>query len=164
MIDFSKDRISPIGLQYFNRPGRQCAFVKRMREGENFNNTRNLERIFFRHDNNVSRLIFNLCQMGKQFYVDDSLAKVVEEIKMKNRFCSQTVNLVGRIFYPKTPIEQISHAATLAEFELTNDLNASFELRQMEREAEDWSHCGGRERYLNSIIVIPIRSVPLESQ
>lgn len=156
---FSKDMISPIGLQYFNRPGKQCAFVKKMSENENFNDTQSLERTFFRHDNDANRLVFTLCQMGKQFYVDDSLANVVDEIKKHNHFCIKTVNLVRDIYYPQSSVEQIIRAAKVAGIELTQGMNTSFDSEQMNQEAIEWFYRGGRDRYIDSIMVLPIRNL-----
>ena len=159
--DYTKDMISPIGLQYFNRPGRQCAFVKKMSEGENFNDTQNLERIFFRHDNYANRLVFTLCQMGKQFYVDDSLANVVDEIKKHNHFCIKTVRMVRDIYYPKTSAEQIISAAKVAGIELTQDLITAFDSEQMKQESIEWFNRGGRDRYIHRIMVMPVRKILL---
>ena len=155
-LDFSKEKISPIGLQYFNRPGRQCAFVKKMSEEENFNDTQNLEKIFFRHDNNANRLIYTLCQMGKQFYVDDSLANVVDAIRKNNQFCFKTVKMVRDIYYPNKPVEYIYCAATSAGFKFTLDLNTSFDSAQIKHETTEWFFHGGRDRYLDNIMVFPI--------
>lgn len=154
---FSKDMISPIGLQYFNRPGRQCAFVKKMSENENFNDTQSLEKIYFRHDNDANRLVFTLCQMGKQFYVEDSLANVVDEIRKNNLFCTKTVNLVRDIYYPKSSVEQIIRAAKVVGIELSQGLNTAFDSEQMNQEAIEWFYRGGRDRYIDSIMVLPIR-------
>ena len=157
VIAFLNEMISPIGLQYFNRPGRQCAFVKKMSEEENFNDTHNLERIFFRHDNYANRLVFTLCQMGKQFYVEDSLANVVDEIRKHNHFCIKTVNLVRDIYYPKSSVEQIVRAAKVAGIELTQGLNAAFDSERMNQESIEWFYRGGRDRYIHRIIVLPMR-------
>lgn len=159
VIAFLNEMISPIGLQYFNRPGRQCAFVKKMSENENFNDTQSLERTFFRHDNDANRLVFTLCQLGKQFYVDDSLANVVDEIKKHNHFCIKTVNLVRDIYYPQSSVEQIIRAAKVAGIELTQGLNAAFDSEQMNQEAIEWFYRGGRDRYIDSIMVLPIRNL-----
>ena len=156
---FSKDMISPIGLQYFNRPGKQCAFVMKMSENENFNDTQSLERIFFRHDNDANRLVFTLCQMGKQFYVEDSLANVVDEIRKNNLFCIKTINLVRDIYYPKSSVEQIVRAAKVAGIEFSQGLNTAFDSEQMNKEAIEWFYRGGRDRYIHRIIVLPMRKL-----
>ena len=161
VIAFSEEKIFPIGLQYFNRPGRQCAFVKKMSEGENFNDTQNLERIFFRHDNFANRLVYTLCQMGKQFFVDDSLANVVDTIRKNNIFCIKTVNLVRDIYYPHKSFEQIFREAKVAGIEFTEGMNTAFNPEQMNQEAIEWFCCGGRDRYIGNILVLPIRSYTL---
>ena len=159
--NFSNDRISPIGLQYFNRPGRQCAFVKQMRIGENFNDTEGLERVFFRHDNEVNRLIFTLCQFGKQFFPEDSLVTIVNEIKQSNRFCKQSIESVRNIYYPGLPLEVLEQHANEAQFELTDTLNAGFDSDQMEKEADAWFN-GGKERYMDSIRILAVLQIPYD--
>lgn len=154
--DFSESLISPLGLQYFNRPGRQCAFVRKMSYGENFNSIPYLERIFFRHDNDSNRLVFTLCHMGKQFFPDDSLADVIDEIKSKNRFCWRAVEVVRNAYYPGSSLEMIADCAALYHFELTDNLNAHFDSCHMQNESEEWFG-GGRKRFVDSIMVMPIR-------
>lgn len=95
--------------------------------------------------------------MGKQFYVEDSLANVVDEIRKNHIFCIKTVNLVRDIYYPKSSVEQIIHAAKAAGIELSQGLNTAFDPEQMNKEAVEWFYRGGRDRYIDSIMVLPIR-------
>ena len=95
--------------------------------------------------------------MGKQFYVDDSLANVVDEIKKHNHFCIKTVIMVRDIYYPKTSVDQILREAKVAGIEFTEGINTAFNPEQMNQEAIEWFCCGGRDRYIHRIIVLPVR-------
>lgn len=95
--------------------------------------------------------------MGKQFYVDDSLANVVDAIRKNNHFCIKTINLVRDIYYPKSSVEQIVRAAKVAGIEFFQGLNAAFDSERMNQESIEWFNRGGRDRYIHRIIVLPMR-------
>lgn len=99
--------------------------------------------------------------MGKQFFVDDSLANVVDTIRKNNNFCIKTVNLVRDIYYPHKSFEQIFREAKVAGIEFTEGMNTAFNPEQMNQEAIEWFCCGGRDRYIGNILVLPIRSYTL---
>lgn len=107
------------------------------------------------------QLIFTLCQFGKQFFPEDSLVKIVNEIKQSNRFCKQSIELVKNIYYLDLPLEVLEQHANEAQFELTDTLNAGFDSDQMEKEAADWFN-GGKERYINSIGICAMLQIPFD--
>lgn len=158
--DCSKDLISPIGLQYFNRPGRQCGLVRPMHDVGDFHQLPNLERIFFRHNTEASKFIFTMCQFGKRFIPDDSLANVVQTICKYDRYSKASVELAHNIYYQELSIVEFTDVVLSAGFEITEGLNASFSGEVLEKEDYEWRH-GGRERYINDIIIKAVTRISI---
>lgn len=147
--------VLPIGLQYFNRPGRQCAFVRGMSETEDFNTLPQWQRIFFRHDNAASRLIHTLSQFGRKYMPDDAFADVVKSIINQYRVSIHSVELAKRIYFPGKNIEQLCEEVESIGFEITPNLNSSFPAELLQRDWDLWN-AGGKERYMNSILIHPV--------
>ena len=158
--DSSRKDIMPIGLQYFNRPGKQCGLVRNMTDVRDLHLVPGLEYIFFRHDNDVSRLIFTLSQFSKKYMPEDSLVGIVEAICADDVFCEQTVELVKKIYYPNLTVEEIKTKASAYGFRFTNHLKISFDKEVMEAEYFEWQN-GGAQRYMDSIVVKPVLKMNL---
>ena len=154
-IERDLTEVMPIGLQYFNRPGRQCGFVRKMSETEDFNDLPQWQRIFFRHDNEASRLIYTLSQFGKKYMPDDAFADVVKSIINQKKVSIHSVELVRKIYYPEKSIHQLCVQTKSLGFEVTTGLNSSFPSEVIQRDWEMWN-TGGKERYMNSILVHPV--------
>ena len=149
------NEIRPIGLQYFNRPGRQCGFVRKMSETEDFNSLSQWQRIFFRHDNSANRLIYTLSLFGKKYMPDDAFADVVKSIISQKKVSIHSVELAKKIYYPEKSMSQLCEEVKSLGFEITPDLNSSFPLEVIQHDWNLWN-TGGKERYVNSILFHPL--------
>lgn len=150
--DFSKDNILPIGLQYFNRPGKQSALVMAMQDIKDLHKHTKLKRVFFRHDTKASKLIYTLSQFGKQFLTDDPFEKMVKTICSEDSFSIGAVMLAQRIYNPGLPFEFFSEAVKGYGFGITETPRVAYPEELFAREFYDWKH-GGAERYINRIII-----------
>lgn len=65
--------LSTIGKQVFMRSGAQHGFLLSMEKGLNFNNLPEVHKVFFRHDPQISKAIFDLNKCGDKFFPVDSL-------------------------------------------------------------------------------------------
>lgn len=156
--DSTKEGIMPIGLQYFNRPGRQFGFVRKMSDVRDLHQVPRLERIFFRHDNEVAKLLFSLSQFGKKYMPEDSLVGIVERICADDIFSIQTIELVRRIYYPNLTAEKVKSKAIKYGFAFQDHLKACFPKDVVEAEYQEWLN-GGAQRYKDNIIITPIAYV-----
>lgn len=150
--DFSKDNIMPIGLQYFNRPGKQSALVIAMQDLRDLHKHPRLNRVFFRHNTEVSRLIYTLSQFGKQFITNDPFAKMVESICSEDRYSRNAVMLAHRIYDSGMPFEIFEEEVKRQKFDIVDFPRVAYPEELFAKEFYDWKH-GGADRYVNRIII-----------
>ena len=152
--------IMPIGLQYFNRPGRQSGLARSMADVGDLHRVPKLERVFFRHDNASNDLIFTMSQFGKKYMPEDSLVGIVDAICADDVFCEKTVELVRHIYFPEVPIDAIRAKAISYGFCFIEGLKTGFDKAFVDDEYRDWLN-GGAQRYIDSIIVIPFSAIKI---
>jgi len=150
--DFSKDHILPIGLQYFNRPGKQSALVIAMQEMRDLHKHPRLKRVYFRHDSEASKLVYSLSQFGKQFITDDPFASLVEAICSKDAYSKSAVALARGIYFPYIPVEVFMRKVYKCGFVVTEKPSVVYPEDLCAKEFYEWQH-GGSNRYINSIII-----------
>lgn len=150
--DFTKDHILPIGLQYFNRPGKQSALVIAMQDMRDLHRHPRLKRMFFRHDNEASKLIFTLSQFGKQFITEDPFAEMVRAICSKDEFSEAAVMLAHRIYLPQIPFEYFVGEVCRRGFVMTGKPRVVYPGEMFAKEFYEWKH-GGADRYISRIII-----------
>lgn len=150
--DFSKDNILPIGLQYFNRPGKQSALVMAMQDIKDLHKHTKLKRVFFRHDTKASKLIYTLSQFGKQFLTDDPFEKMVKTICSEDRYSKKAVMLAHRIYNLDMPFDLFVERVRGYGFGITENPIVTYPEELFVKEFNEWKH-GGAERYVNRIII-----------
>lgn len=156
--DSTKDGIMPIGLQYFNRPGRQFGFVRNMSDVQDLHKVARLERIYFRHDNEVSNLLFSLSQFSKKYMPEDSLVGIVDTICKDDIFCEQTIELVRNIYYRDLTTDEVREKAIAHGLQFTDHLKVGFDKAVIDAEYRDWQN-GSAARYKDNIIIFPLYKV-----
>ena len=152
--DSEIEEMMPIGLQHFNRPGRQSGLVRSMVDVRDLHSVSKVERVFFRHDNESNDLLFTLSQFGKKYMPEDSLVGIVEAICADNVFCEKTIGLVRDIYFPQVPIEAVREKAASYGYRFIENLKTGFDRATVDMEYCEWQN-GGSQRYIDSIIVIP---------
>lgn len=76
--------LSTIGKQVFMRSGNQKGFLLRMNKGVNFNDLPNVRPIFFRHDEKITRRIFDQFRRGDLLHPQEALRGIWHE-QMTNK-------------------------------------------------------------------------------
>lgn len=160
--DFSKDHILPIGLQYFNRPGKQSALVIAMQDLKDLHKLPRLKRVFFRHDNEVSRLIFTLSQFGKQFITDDPFARMVEKICGEDVYSINAVMLAHRIYNQGVSFEYYIGMVNEQSFKVTGMPRVAYPKELCAKEYYEWKH-GGADRYVDRIIIQAVAMMKVDN-
>lgn len=146
------ERIAPVGMQYFNRPGRQSGLVIDMSGVCDLNNMPDVQRIFFRHDNKCSQLIYSLSQKSKLFMPEDGFGNLVDKIIQSTSFCRETLSLASSKLCMSR--EEIIEKLYSWGYRITEYPYVFFDKEQVEKEWYEWNH-GGKERYASMVDVVP---------
>ena len=160
-VDFRDKTIpqpTPIGMQYFNRPGRQSAFTLDMTKIKDFNLYPRIERIYFRHDAEANQLVYDLSQQGRKFLPSDSLISVVNGIKELKKFSQRAVEKTRRDYYPEKTADEMEDFLKSFGLDSVPTPVVGFESQQMQQEWEEWKN-EGATRFLNSLMIIPVTTL-----
>ena len=156
--DKSLPQPTPIGMQYFNRPGRQSAFTLDMTRIKDFNLYPGVERIYFRHDTEANQLIYDLCQQGRKFLPSDSLVGVVESIKEQKQYSQIAVDKTRTDYYPEKTAGEMRDYMKSFGLESVSSSVVGFNSQQMQQEREEWEK-EGATRFLTSLMIIPVTTL-----
>ena len=157
-VDFynkSLPQPTPLGMQYFNRPGRQSAFTLDMTQINDLNLYPGVERIYFRHDTEANQLVFDLCQQGRKFLPSDSLVGVVDSIKELKRYSQRAVEKVRIDYYSEKTADEMDDYMSFFGLECVTSPVVGFDSQQMQQEWEEWEK-EGATRFLTSLMIIPV--------
>lgn len=76
-FSFKQDRtLSVIGKQVFMRSGQQHGFLLNMEKDTNFNNFPEVHKVFFRHNEKISRRIYEQSDFGRKYFPIDCLQEM----------------------------------------------------------------------------------------
>lgn len=76
-FSYNQDKmLSVIGKQVFMRSGQQHGFLLNMEKGTNFNDFPEVHKVFFRHNEDVSKRIFESSDMGNKYFPNDGLQEM----------------------------------------------------------------------------------------
>lgn len=153
--DHSLPHPKPIGLQYFNRPGRQSAFTLDIENVRDFNKYPNVERIYFRHDAEANCLVYDLCLQGRRFLPEDSLVELVDELKKTTQFSKGAVEKARMAYYVSKSSNEMQSYLQSYGFEEVSLPVVGFDKQQMCSEKDEWQS-EGAARFLNTLMVIPV--------
>lgn len=146
----------PLGMQYFNRPGCQSAFALDMTRLGDLNNCAEVERFYFRHDDEANQLVYDLCQQGRMFFPEDGMEILVGKLKGVKLFSEEAVEKCRVKHYEDKTFEEMRKMMAMSGMEIIDKPSVGFEKEQIEMELEDWNR-EGRERYLTELITTMVR-------
>lgn len=95
---YSPNEFRAVGLQPFSRPGEQKGFVLKLKEEDDLSKM-NITKRRFRHDKNVSHLIFNYSNRSNKLFPEDVLVNKVSFINDSKIFSYKALELSKTIFY-----------------------------------------------------------------
>lgn len=146
-----------IGQQPFPRPGEQSGFTLKLNRDQNFNDE--AEKIFFRHDDRVSELIFNYANRSDKYFPYDIFQEKALLIINSKSFSNLAFQNAVKEFYP----DDSSVIETYVRDEGISFQDASvveFTKKEIADFCEEWPN---REKeYLSKIIIRPVYKGPIE--
>lgn len=145
---------NPIGLQYFNRPGKQSAFMLDMSQMKDLNTYPAVERIYFRHDTEANQLVYDLCQQGRKFLPSDSLVGLVEQLKETKKFSIQATEKTRITHYPQKNNKEMHTFLEKYGLDVVESPVVGFAHQEIQQEWKEWQQ-EGAQRFLTKLMVIP---------
>ena len=112
-------KLRAVGLQPFSRPGEQAGFVLQMTEEEDFNNLCP-KQVKFRHDPEVSKLIFNYANRSKKLFPYELLQDKAKVIKETTSFSREAYNYTLARYFSTTHRDIIASWKLAENIEILN--------------------------------------------
>lgn len=154
-----KGEVHAIGQQYFNRPGRQSALVINLNENDDFNTMEGVEKIFFRHDNNATKLIYDLSQQGRRFFPQDSLASIINKFVKGMAFSKEAVLTCNETDFPFVSHDAFIQWVKDNKLTIMDEPQLVFDPKEVQKEYDYWIK-EGKQRFLNQIHALPVLKLP----
>ena len=135
------EKLRAVGLQPFSRPGEQAGFVVKMSPGENFNKLVS-EKIFFRHDPEVARFIFNYTNRSAKLFPSSILEEKAGQIKSSGKFSRAAFDAACDEFYPDTDKSVCLQYMMDCHAEITDSLIVKFTEKEKKDCLAEWEARG----------------------
>lgn len=146
-------RLSIIGMNYFNRPGKQSGYAYKMAEGENLNQNQDFKKLFFRHDKHANERVYEYNAEGLKLFPKDGLFDLVRGIKTQNGVSEGAMKECNSIYYQKSEAEFkalcVSNGITIFP-----EPKVHFSDEEIKQDWEEWN-VEGRVRFTSSTIFFP---------
>lgn len=140
--DQKTDPLSAVGMQPFSRPGCQAGLVYRMGPDEDFNEIAS-RKFVFKHDPDISELIFNYCNRSKKLFPKEILEDKVKQIREGRTHSRWAYTLTLAAYYPNTPAAKIEQYLKEAGITLKSAPPVMF----TQEEYEDFNEMWNRTKY-----------------
>lgn len=152
------EKLRAVGLQPFSRPGEQAGFVVKMSPGENFNKLVS-EKIFFRHDPEVARFIFNYTNRSAKLFPSSILEEKAGQIKSSGKFSRAAFDAACDEFYPDTDKSVCLQYMMDCHAEITDSLIVKFTEKEKKDCLAEWEARGMKNtlgKILCRFVSVPI--------
>lgn len=147
----------PVGMHYFDRPGRQSAFTLDLGKYDDFLKFPQVERIYFRHDKDANSLVYDLCQQGRRYFPKDTLSSLVDELRNVDTFSERAVNMCRLAHYRDKSPEEMKTFLRGYDIKISPSPVVSFKQEQLEKDWAYWQN-EGRYRYHDKLVILPMSS------
>lgn len=155
-----KDDIQAIGVHYFNRPGRQSALAINLDMKKDFHQVEGVEKIFFRHDNTATEIIYDLSHQGRRLFPQDTLASIMDDFVKGNTFSSEAVEWCRTTYFPFMDEKGFFEMVKGEGYSISDSPVLRFNQVIADKEYEEWKK-EGKERFMRQLQVVPIMKIPV---
>ena len=151
-----------IGYQYFARPTKQSSFGYRMERGEDFNNSLFFRKIFFRHDLQASKIVFEMSYRQKRFIPKDTLSMLARRIAESKVITRDALILCWANFYSDREPAFLDSVCALQGLTIREDntIEAQFSNEELAADWRAWNEYGRAE--INSHILPIMATTTIE--
>jgi len=153
-----------IGYQYFARPSRQSSFGYGMGRGENFNDNPYFAKVFFRHDLEASKVVFNMSYRQNRFIPKDKVSKLARKIQVSGEVTKDAVRLCLEHFCNDKDMGYMEDVCRKQGIKIRGDKSpiAAFEEADIAADWKEWMEFGKADIEARTLPIIPITELPLE--
>lgn len=151
VFDVASDRLSAVGLQPLSRPGCQAGLVYKMLKNEDFN--KKAQRIVFKHDPDISKLIFNYCNRSKKLFPNEILENKANEIRESKVYSQVALTNTISAYYKDTDESVIQGYIDQLGITFQDDPSVSFSPQEIAAVTEKYDQ--EKDHYFDSIIINP---------
>lgn len=138
-IPFVKSqRIDVVGMQPLSRPGRQLAYVFKMKPKENFNLL--VSKTFFRHDATINKEIVSRVNAGNRLFPKELLSnRIRNEIVTANEFSMWAYNEAKRRYATNVNEDILKQYLEMKHIVISNKAKSWFSEAEKERAIDYWN-------------------------
>ena len=150
-----------IGYQYFDRPSKQSSFGFAMSKVEDFNDCEYFDKIFFRHDINASKFVFDMSFQQRRFIPRDTLSKLARTIQNSKEVTKRAISLCQQLFYPYADIGFFEDIITKKGWTIReSDIPiVEYPTEVLDREWKQWIEYGKSDIEARTLPVVPILEI-----
>lgn len=147
-----------IGYQYFERPTKQSSFGYKMQRSEDFNKSPYFGKVFFRHDLEASKIVFDMSYKQRRFIPKDSLSRLARIIAESNEVTRRALERCMQMCYRDRDIAYLENVCEAKGVNIREDNRpvAEFSQEELETDWKAWDEFGRAD--LESRI-LPIRAM-----
>lgn len=152
------DKNGVIGYQYFERPTRQSSFGYAMSMNENFNENVYFDKIFFRHDIEASKIVFDMSYRQNRFIPKDNLSKLAKEIQESDEVTKNAVRLCWEHYFPNRDMRLLEEVCARKRWKVRGDNSpiAVFTEEDFKRDWKQWVEFGKADIESRTLPIIPV--------
>lgn len=152
-----------IGFQYFERPTRQSSFGYKMLAEEDFNESPYFEKVFFRHNLEASKIMFDMSYKQRRFIPKDSLSRLARQIAKSNEVTRRALEHCIQMCYRDKDITYLENVCAAKEVAIREEYRpiAEFGQDELAKDWKNWNELGRAD--LESRILPPLFVTTLKS-
>ncbi len=158
------DKNVVIGYQYFARPTKQSSFGYGMTWRENFNDCPYFEKVFFKHDIEASKVVFDMSYRQNRFIPKDKLSKLSRKIQVSDEVTRDAVKLCLERYCNDREMAFMDEVCKKQGLKIREDNTpiAAFEEADLAADWKEWMEFGKADIEARTLPIIPVATLSLD--
>ena len=158
------DKNVVIGYQYFARPTKQSSFGYGMTWRENFNDCSYFDKVFFRHDIEASKVVFDMSYRQNRFIPKDKVSKLARKIKLSDEVTREAVKLCLEHYCHDRDMAYMDEVCKKQGWKIREDNTpiAVFEEADLAADWKEWMEFGKADIEARTLPIYPVTTIPLK--
>lgn len=150
-----------IGYQYFERPTKQSSFGYKMQLEEDFNESPYFERVFFRHDLEASKIIYDMSYKQRRFIPKDSLSKLARQIVKSNEVTRRAMERCLQMCYGDKSMSFLEDICAVKGLAVREDNRpvAQFSKEKLEADWKAWNEYGRSDLQMRILPIMRVKTL-----